>query len=107
MAVICGYAGKLMPVVIDMVNGSGPAPEAVTLGGTTFFFAKKGSPALERHEHRHVVQAAECAPGWAAWLPLRARAWLGARKFWSKYVDFHLKYGYALNPLEVEARGDE
>lgn len=99
----CAVAAK----VIDAVNGDGPAPAAITLGGTILIFGTAASPELIRHEETHVDQAAACCPRWLRWLPRRSRAWVGAPAFWRRYVAAHLAHGYADNPYEVEARRSE
>jgi hypothetical protein len=99
----CSYAGKLIPEVIDALNGDGPKPAAVTVGGTVIYFAEPG-PGLIAHEEMHVTQSARYAPWWARWMPRRARAWLGAPKFFPAYVKQHTEKGYAKNEFEEEAR---
>lgn len=107
MPQICGYAGKIIPEIIDALNGSGPKPEAVTLGGTSFFFGKAGSVRMKRHEYQHVLQSAARCPSWARWLPVRVRAWLGAPKFLPEYIKQHELHGYSNNSYEIEARKAE
>lgn len=102
----CRQLAKVIPQVADVLNGTGPRPSAITLGGTEIYFEKPG-PKVERHERQHVIQAARCCPLFLCWLPLRARAWAGAVRYWKKYIKFHTEYGYTNNPFEVEARAAE
>lgn len=83
--VVCDPAAAVLPELIDAINGSGPAPAAVTIGGVEIYF-EPPTQRLKRHEFAHVVQAARFAPRWAGWLPLRARAWIGAPAFWRAYA---------------------
>lgn len=104
---VCSYAGKLIPEVIDALNGNGPKPDAITIGGTQVFF---GSPSeqLRKHEWMHVVQSARFAPRWmAGWVPIRIRAWMGVPKFWKAYIKEHTERGYVFNKFEIEARNHE
>lgn len=102
MPVICGHAAKVVPEIIDALNGSGPKPKAVTIGGTVVYFGEK-TQELEWHEYMHVVQAARYAPWWAKWLPLRAKAWAGAPRYWKAYEKEHREKGYEGNKFELEA----
>lgn len=102
----CTYLAKVMPEVIDAFNGDGPAPDAVTVGGARIYFTQPPET-LRRHEHDHVVQAAEFAPRWLRWAPLQVRAWIGAPAFWKAYLEEHQKNGYLNNKFEVRARKAE
>jgi hypothetical protein len=104
--VVCGKARELVPEVIDALNGSGPKPIAVTVGGTPIYFTEP-TPALQRHEEKHVDQSVAFAPGWTRWLPRRVRAWIGFPAFSRAYTAEHNKVGYVLNRFEVEARAAE
>ena len=64
---------------------------AITLGGTVFTKLPSLTPAVLRHESVHVEQ----------W---RRHGCIG---FPVRYLWNHLKYGYELNPFEVEARAAE
>lgn len=102
---VCGVAGKFVPEIIDAMNGSGPKPEAVTIGDLRLFFGKSAyRPGLKRHESKHSDQCARFAPAWLKWAPYKVRVWAGTPKFLRVYKEFHDTYGYHDNPLEVEAR---
>jgi len=107
MPYICCEAGKIVPEVIDAINGPSGPPDAVTIGGTTFWFTKNPSASLKRHEWQHVVQAARFAPWWARWMPTRWKAWIGGPKYWKAYLAEHMAVGYVNNKFEIEARAKE
>lgn len=106
MPVVCGHAAKIVPEIIDALNGDGPAPAAVTVGGTIVYF-QKPTAQLKRHENVHVIQAARFAPWWAKWMPLKWRAWVGAPRFWKAYKAEHDAHGYEGNKFELEATAAE
>lgn len=104
-AYMCKCLAKL-PGIIDQLNGDGPAPGAVTIGGTIVYF-EKPDERMVRHEEKHVDQAGRFAPWFLTWLPRRARAWAGARWYWREYIREHHRMGYEANRFEVEARAAE
>lgn len=102
----CNLGGKTVPEIIDALNGDGPKPSAITLGGTIIAFEPL-SERTKKHEHMHVVQAARYCPWVLRWLPLKGRAWAGAAKYWKAYFAEHKAKGYLANKFEEEARAAE
>lgn len=67
----------------------------LTVGPFIFYWLLPGEdvdPEVRRHEFEHVHQEAALGPG-----PI---GWVG---FWILYWWFHVRYGYAGNPLELAA----
>jgi hypothetical protein len=101
---VCGAAAKIIPQLIDRINGPAGEPKAVTVGDTIFVFTSEApSPQLIRHEQEHVAQAERMSPRWLRWWPWLATR-MGWARFWVAYGDEHRRVGYWDNKFEHEAR---
>lgn len=95
-----------MHQVADAIDLGPACPTAVQVGGRSVYLVAP-SDRRRRHEQQHLVQAAQYAPSWARWLPVRLRAWLGAAEWAAEYLRLLAEHGYVNHPFERDARDAE
>jgi hypothetical protein len=100
---VCGPLQRVVPALADAFNGDDPAPQAITVGDTVFYFIPSPPADLVRHELEHVFQAEAMAPRWLRWWPWLAKR-VGWARFWRAYAEEHARNGYRNNRFEVAAR---
>lgn len=106
---ICGPAAKVVRGGARAVHGHDV--DAIALGNFVLVIEPRPEgedlARLLRHEDRHVDQQAREAPWWAKRLPKKIRVWLGAPRFYEKYLVEYRLHGYEWNKYEIEARAAE
>jgi hypothetical protein len=102
--IVCSNGARYVREVIGLFN-QGIRPDAVTIGGETFYFVANADPGLVKHENMHVEQQARYCPWYLKWAPLRVRAWAGLLNgYGAAYYKEHITNGYIGNKFEIEAR---